>query len=121
MIHRDDEEHSVPKPWRAKFRKIAEAFAAGDLQLCDAQVDGVEPIDRATADSIAANVASYEDQLAPLNEATWNRSVCRWMGDYWLVLVDLTTAKEAVSDLTLQAKVYDESGRHIKIESVHVP
>ena len=103
------------------FRTIADAFAAGDFQLRSACVDEVEPVDRPTAEGIAANVAAYGEPLANLNDATWEHSVCRWMGDYWQVLVDLTTEAEPVSDLTLHAKVYEADGHRVRIDSDHVP
>lgn len=117
----DDDEHSIPELWRPKFEEIAAAFAAGDFQLCQARIDGVEPVDRETSDFIAANVAAYGDSLASLDEATWDRSVYRWMGDYWQVLVDLSTQNEQVSDLTLHAKVYEADCSRLKIDLVHVP
>lgn len=123
MVLMDDAEHSVPELWRAKFAAIAAAFAAGDFQLCKSRVEGVEPVDQPTADHIAANVAAYGDRLAPLDEATWHRSIYRWTsaGGYWEVLVDLSTVSEPVSDLTLHAEVYEADCSRLKIDSVHVP
>lgn len=43
------------------------------------------------------------------------------MDGYWQVLVDLTTAAEPVSDLTLHAKLYEGNGSRLEIDSVHVP
>ena len=117
----DDAEHSVPELWRAKFTEIAAALAAGDFQLRKLPVDGVEQVDRETADRIAANVAAYGDRLVALNEATWDRSVYRWMGGYWQVLVDLSTVNEPVSDLTLHARVYEADCSRLRVDSVHVP
>lgn len=82
---------------------------------------GVQPVDQETADLIAANVIAYGDRLAPLDEATWDHSIYRWMGGYWQALVDLSTVSEPVSDLTLHAKVYDADCSRLKIDSVHVP
>ena len=120
MLKKDDAEHPVPEPWRSTFRQIASAFAAGDFHLRDRVIDGVAPIDEATAEYIADNVAAYGDALAPLNDATWDHSVYRWMEGYWQMLVDLTTEGEPVSDLTLHAKLYEASGR-LEVDSVHVP
>lgn len=121
MALMDDAEHSLPELWRAKFAEIAAAFADGDFQLCRSRVDGVEPVDQETADLIATNVTAYGDRLAPLNEATWDRSIYRWMDGYWQVLVDLSTISEPVSDLTLHAKVYEADCSRVKIDSIHVP
>lgn len=121
MALMDDAEHPVPESWRAKFAEIAAAFAAGDFQLCKSRVEGVEPVDQETAAHIAANVAAYGDRLAPLDEATWHRSIYGWAGGYWEVLVDLSTVSEPVSDLTLHAEVYEADCSRLKIVSVHVP
>ena len=121
MLQKDDLEHPVPEPWRTTFRQIADAFVARDYQLRHRPVDAVEPVDLATAQRIAENVADYGELLAPLNEATWERSVYRWMNGYWQMLVDLTTEREPVSDLTLHAKLRDADRPRLEIESVHVP
>ena len=121
MLQKDDLEHLVPEPWRSTFRQIADAFVAGDFQLRRRPVDAVEPVDQATAERIAEKIAAYGEPLAPLNDATWERSVYRWMDGYWEVLVDLTTAAEPVSDLTLHAKLYERDGPRLEVYSVHVP
>lgn len=119
MLQKDDAEHPAPEPLRSTFRRIADAFVAGDFQLRDHPIDGVRPIDAATAKGIADNVAAYGEVLAPLNEETWNQSIYRWMDGYWQLLVDLTTLFEPVSDLTLHAKL-DETGE-LTIQAIYVP
>ena len=121
VMFKDDVEHSIPEPWRTTFRQIANAFAAGDFELRCHTVERVAAVPPATAAQIAANVSAYGDALAPLNDATWEGSVFRWMDGYWQVLVDLTTAREPVSDLTLHAKLYEGNGSRLEIDSVHVP
>ena len=102
------------------FRQIANAFAEGDFQLCDNAIEGVAPVDVTLADFFRESVRSYEDDLAPLNDATWERSFYRWMDGYWQFLVDLTTEQEPVSDLALHAKLDEKTGRS-QLASVHVP
>ena len=121
MLHKDDAEHPVPEPLRETFRQIADAFVAGDFQLRDHPVAGVRPVDPATAAWMADNIAAYGDTIAPLNEETWERSIYRWTDGYWQMLVDLTTEREPVSDLTLHAKLRDADRPRLEIESVHVP
>lgn len=121
MLQKDDLEHQVPEPWRSTFRQIVDAFVAGDFQLRHCPVQLVDPVELATAERIAENVTAYGDPLAPLNDATWERSVYRWMDGYWEVLVDLTTRGEPVSDLTLHAKLHDADEPRLEIDSVHVP
>lgn len=121
MLKKDDAEHPVPELWRPRFRRIASAFAAGDFRLRDHPVDGVAPIDAATARAIARNIAAYGEPLVPLSDATWATSVCRWMDGYWQVLVDFSTEAEPVSDLTLHGKLLGPDGLRLEITSVHVP
>ena len=118
---KDDQEHPLPDTLRTTFRQIADAFADGDYALHRHSVEGVAPIPTATAENIADNVRAYGDALAPLDDATWERSVYRWMDGYWQVLVDLTTAGESVSDLTLHAKLYGGDAPRLEVNSVHVP
>jgi hypothetical protein len=121
MLEKDDAEHPVPEQWRSTFRKVVDAFVAGDFQLRERSIEGVAPIDPATARSIADNISAYGAALAPLNEETWNRSVYRWMDGYWQMLVDLSTVGETVSDLALQAKLIEDGGSRLEIECVYVP
>ena len=121
MLQKDGLEHPVPDHLRPTFRHIADAFVAGDFRLRRFPVQCVEPVELATAERIANNVAAYGDPLAPLNDATWQSSIYRWMDGSWMVLVDLTTQGEPVSDLTLHAKLHDAIEPRLEIESVHVP
>jgi hypothetical protein len=123
MLQKDDAEHPVPEPLRSTVRLIADAFVAGDFQLSDHRIAGVRPIDPDTAKWIADNISAYGDTLAPLNEATWDRSIYRWMDGYWQMLVDLTTNSEPVSDLALLAKLYETGDDHysLAVEAVYVP
>ncbi|WP_439648383.1 DUF7668 domain-containing protein [Croceibacterium aestuarii] len=120
-MQKDDSEHPIPELWRDTFRQIAAAFVVGDYRLVENPVKDVATISTSIANQIAANVSAYGDRLAPLDDATWERSVYRWMDGYWLGLVDLTTATEPVSDLTLHAKLSEETGSKWEIKSVHVP
>ncbi|MBC9035118.1 hypothetical protein IAG41_22240 [Sphingomonas sp. JC676] len=121
MFAKDDAEHPIPPEWHAIFREIADAFVAGDYALLDRTIVGVSPINPSTARFIADSVLAYGDSLAPLHPSVWKSAVYRWMDGYWQLLVDLTTTKEQVSDLTLHAKLYDTAGPTLEIESVHVP
>ncbi|WP_082836204.1 DUF7668 domain-containing protein [Croceicoccus bisphenolivorans] len=118
---KDDKEHPLPDTLRTTFRQIADAFVDGDYELRRHSIEGVAPIRAAIAEHIADNVLAYGDALTSLDEATWERSVYRWMDGYWQVLVDLTTEVEPVSDLTLHARLYAGKVLHVEVESVHVP
>jgi hypothetical protein len=121
MLQRDNDEHEVPLDWHTPFDQIVRAFLEKDFRLFDQPIDCVEPIDHSTAKSIAGNIAAYGAALAPLNIATWERSIYRWMDGYWQFLVDLTTDKEDVSDLTLHARLDDAPAARLQVQSVHVP
>jgi hypothetical protein len=122
MLNKDDDEHPVPEEWRSTFRRIADAFRAGDFELRRQPIDRVAPIESATAEQIAENITAYGEPLAPLSEETWDRSVYRWMDGYWQMLVDFTTQAEPVSDLTLHAKLYEAAGDYrLVIDAVYVP
>jgi hypothetical protein len=121
MLLMDEAEHPIPVPMRPLFRQVAAALAAGDLELSSLGIAGVAAIPPETARHIGACVTAYGDTLAALNDATWERSVYRWMHGYWQFLVDLSTAQETVSDLTLHARLYEGDGRRLEIDSVHVP
>jgi hypothetical protein len=120
VLERDDLEHPIPPEWHATFHRIAEAFVERDFTLQDHQIDGVAPIEPATAKFIADNITAYGDNLVSLHPATWEWAVYRWMDGYWELLVDLTTAGEEVSDLTLHARLSDEDRPMLRIWSVHV-
>jgi hypothetical protein len=120
-LNKDDAEHPIPEQWRSTFRQIASAFVEGDFLLREHTVDAVAPVHPATARCMAANIAAYGDALAPLNDATWECSVCRWMDGHWLMLVGLSTEGEPVSDLTLHAKLPEGHDLPLEIVSVHVP
>ncbi len=121
MLLRDDDEHEVPLDWRAPFEQIVEAFLQGNFQLSDHPVTRVKSIAPELAEGIVKNLNAYGAPLAPLSNATWERSVYRWMDGYWLFLVDLTTVDEEVSDLTIHAKLPDTPEARLQIESIHVP
>ena len=94
---------------------------AGDFLLRNHPTDAVKPVGTGTARHMAANIAAYGDALAPLTEDTWERSVYQWMDGHWLMLVDLSTKGEPVSDLTLHAKLSESDDLRLEIVSVHVP
>lgn len=119
-LERDDEEHPIPAALRPKLRAIIEAFVEGDFLLRSHPVDGVASIDPTIAEAMGENIADYGDVLAPLDDAVWERSCYRWMNGHWELLIDLTTSREAVSDLTLFVRMQD-TPRRLEVQSVHVP
>ncbi|MFN7399235.1 MAG: hypothetical protein ACK5SX_09305 [Sandaracinobacter sp.] len=71
---------------------------------------------------MAENLSAYGDSLGPLDDRIWDRSIYRWMGGYWAVLLELSTFAEPVSDLTLHAKLYETGNNLVLAHSgVFVP
>lgn len=120
MLSQDDGEFSVPVELRSTITRLVKAFAAGDFQLRDHQIDGVLPIGPEVANQMAGYVLDCGDVLVPLDEAVWSKSIYCWAGSRWDVLVDLTTSRETVSDLVLFLSISAET-RMIEVRSVHVP
>lgn len=116
----DDNEHPIPLELRPTFQRIAKAFADGDFSLASHKIESVDPVTGNVAQHISDCIGAYGDRLVGLNPATWERSCYRHDGDHWIGLIDLTTAREAVSDLTLHVRINLDPDLRIQIESVHV-
>ena len=82
MLQKNDAEHAIPEPLRSTLRQIADAFVGGDYQLREHPVAGVRPVDTDTAKWMAECISAYGDNLAPLNEQTWEQSIYRWLDGY---------------------------------------
>jgi hypothetical protein len=121
-LRRDDGEYPVPESLRSVFHGIADALAAEDFAFQDNPIAGVRPIDASTAEHIRACINAYGDQLVPLDASTWTRARYGWDSDsVWAFIVDLSTSREAVSDLALHAKLHADPIPEFEIWSVHVP
>jgi len=121
MLARDDKEHPVPEGLQARFSELVAAFVAGDFELSKHRLHEVALIDEDTAHFIAEQIAAFGDSLTPLSDEVWQRSIYIWMDGYWDFLIDLSTTQEAVSDLALHAKLFDNENGRIEVWSVHVP
>ncbi|MFC7049039.1 DUF7668 domain-containing protein [Emcibacter nanhaiensis] len=118
-----DEEVELPLPsqWRQIFIDIVESIRVGDFRLEKAP-GSVERLGEDDAKRIEGNITEYGVGLVALPNETWDTSVCRWMGNYWQVLIDLYSAEEGASDLVLFAKVTEQDGAfRFQVEDVHVP
>jgi len=121
MLAQDHEEHPVPEDMRPRFQELIAAFVAGDFLLSRHALDGIAPIDANSARLFEGQIAAYGDNLASLSDEVWQRSAYRWMDDHWDFVIDLTTNRESVSDLTLHAKLFGGPGGRIEVWSIHVP
>ena len=117
-----DDEVPIPEVWRPVFADIVQCLIRGDFQLKD--VVSVEPVSPETAHQMDTYVAEYGVDLVGLTEETWGFSACRWRQRHgrWDVLVNLQSAEEGLSDLTLRARVYESlSGYRFEVEGISVP
>lgn len=69
--------------------------------------DRIRCIDAKSVEVSFDNIRGYPAAIGPLNDASWTTSICAWMGNYWAVLIDLTTHDGSPSDLVLHGKVFD--------------
>lgn len=114
-------EQAIPLRWRPIIIGIIEDIRNRNLRSRDVSGHSVD-IDPDEIEHIYHNVDHYGDMLVRLPEDTWKTSVCRWMGNYWHLLIDLFTAEEGLSDLVLFMDVCEyESSTSFKIRSLHVP
>jgi hypothetical protein len=85
-------------------------------------VPEVASVSAETATQIRESIHEYPAKLVSLPPATWETSVCIWMGDHWDILVDLWTEDEGRSDLVLQVRVSEVGSEYLMtIYMVYVP
>jgi hypothetical protein len=118
MLLKDDLEHPIPVELRSRLSALVDAFCSGNYAP---NQEGVAPIDDELARLIAENIKAYGDELTPLNNEVWARSVYRWMDDWWDLLLDLTTLNDPVSDLALHIKVLNAPDYLFVVRGVWVP
>lgn len=100
------------------FHELVHAFVDRDYALARG-VASVAPVPPATARQIAASIEDYGATLVDLTADTWKSSVAQWSGRRWDVLIDLRTAEEGCSDLTLFATVRESHGRYtVEVDGV---
>jgi len=113
--------HPIASAWQPALRSLVAALVRGEfeLQIRPAEVDPLEP---GVAEQMRAYVADYGETLTALSAECWSTSVSQWMGDHWVILVDLATVESGISDLVLHAKVFETPlSFRIVVESIHVP
>lgn len=114
-------EQPVPVEWRGILTDVVEDIRGRKLKPKSGS--GLEiSVESDEIELIYESVDSYGDPLVSLPEKAWQTSVCRWMGSYWHLLIDLFTQDEGLSDLVLFVDVYERSNSPcFKIQAVHVP
>ncbi|EJG1207136.1 DUF7668 domain-containing protein [Vibrio parahaemolyticus] len=121
LVVKDEVQRPIPIVWRQTFCQIVSSFVDHDY-LLNRSIEGLVPVAQDIADQIETYVKDYDENLVALPEQTWDSSVCMWMATHWDVLIDLWTETEGLSDLVLQAKVFEsKDGYKYQIEMVYVP
>ncbi|EOA6549979.1 hypothetical protein ACI1IY_004341 [Vibrio vulnificus] len=121
LVVKDEVQRPIPTVWRQTFCQIVSSFVDHDY-LLNRSIEGLVPVAQDIADQIEIYVKDYDENLVALPEQTWDSSVCLWMETHWDVLIDLWTETEGLSDLVLQAKVFEsKDGCKYQIEMVYVP
>ncbi|MBO6730091.1 MAG: hypothetical protein JJ884_09270 [Maricaulis sp.] len=115
-----DRELPVPTIWRAALADLANSLAlsAPEIKAVTMRLKPVLPDDMRR---ISTNIQDYGCSLVPLPEASWETSVCRWLGGHWEVLVDLFTDAEGRSDLVMHVTVAEQDGFLVSLHDVYVP
>lgn len=120
-IKDSDHERPIPSAWRPVLCKIVDAFVRHDYGLAEG-ISGVAPVSEETAAHVRQYIEGYGAHLVALPEASWDTSVCIWMGHHWDALVDLWTEEEGRSDMVLQVQVSEAgSGYLVAVYMVYVP
>lgn len=121
ILKDEDGERPVPTAWRDTCIEVVDAFRDGDFRLARG-VARVQPLSDDEANRIGRNIQNYGATLISLPPASWQTSICCWMGTYWEILVDLYTLQEGASDLVLFMRVRERDGTYeFEVISVHVP
>jgi hypothetical protein len=114
-------EQSVPVEWQPIIIEIVKDIRGRCLaprKFLESEID----VDSRDIDFIYQSLDAYGDPLINVPKDGWETSICRWMGGYWHLMIDLFTVEEGASDLVLFVDVYEHgSSKCFKIQSVHVP
>ena len=112
----------VPERWRPLLRDLVRRLVIGDY--AGLARDGfVAYVQGPDDDSIGTWIEDYPWKLVDLPEEAWEYSdhLLLSQADTWYASVDMWTAEEGPSDLTLEATVYDDgTSISIQIDGVHV-
>jgi hypothetical protein len=116
-------EHPVPARWRPLFEEIVHRLVIKDY--AGLSRDGFVAYTNDPSDeTIGAWIEDYPWKLIDLPEQAWGYSEHFALDDErhtWYVRLDLWTAEEGLSDLSLEAEVHDDgSNVSVKIGSIHV-
>lgn len=118
VVKDGERESRVPDAWRPTLSSIVDALVIGDEPR-------LPRVSFRTPDAwgrIKSNIQENGAHLIGLPEASWDSSVCIWVGEFWEVLVDLYTGEEGRSDLVLQVHVREgQDGYMYQVVLVYVP
>ncbi|MGD9956589.1 MAG: hypothetical protein AB7O74_16185 [Candidatus Nanopelagicales bacterium] len=117
------DEIPVPERWHHAFADVVHRVIARDFDGLNR--DGLlDPVHASRPSQIAHWIDRYPGTLVDLPEAAWATADCSPVQDRpgaWWVVVDLWTAEEGRSDLTLEAYVIEDGGEvRVVVYDVHV-
>ena len=114
-------DHPVPERWRPLLAEIIHRLVIGDYAGL-ARDGSVSYTDDPSDDSIGMWIEDYPWRMVDLPEEAWAFSDHFQVGpNSWSVVVSLWTAEEGLSDLSLEAIVYEDGPNvTVKVDMVHV-
>jgi len=117
----EEDELPIPHLWRPTFKAIVKAFVQKDYSLSSG-IKNVSPVSESTAEQIKEYIEDYGEVIIELPDETWDTSVYICYGNYWNVLIDLSTEGEGLSDLVLNAEVRENKNEYkFDVRLVYVP
>ena len=116
-----DEQSPVPILWRTDLAKLVNTFIFNErLELEELIIE--KPLSQDILEISRSNILDYPDDIGPLDDKSWNSSICIWTGNYWDVLVDISTLDGETSDLVMHVKIIpNEKGFSIDPGLIYVP
>lgn len=111
-----------PERWRPIVTEVVHRLVLGDY--AGLYRDGfISPNSDPAEGGVGYWIEDYPATLVDLPPEAWLH--CGWIlmadGTHWAILVDLWTAEEGRSDLTMEAKLWDDGSTvSVVIDDVHV-
>ena len=117
-----ENELPIPTIWRSTLEMIVESFSSRERFMALQNVKNIK-VDEKSFNISRFQIVEYPATVVSIGAESWKNSICRWMGEYWDILVDLYVDDiDEISDLVLGARVFPvEEGYRYEIGLVYVP
>ena len=117
-----ENELPIPTIWRSTLELIVESFSSRERFMALQNVKNIK-VDEKSFNISRFQIVEYPANVVSIGTESWKNSICRWMGEYWDILVDLYVDDiDEISDLVLGARVFPvEEGYRYEIGLVYVP